>query len=157
MVCLGRTYDFRFFKGCLPQILLGPFLNILYHLMLVIIVKYSETCTQRTLYASTQRTLYTGTQRTLYGSIQRTLCTGTQRTLYAGTQRTLCTGHLFIADTFQGTGQITVKNLILCITDIHIADSVYNGHILVHQVTISSAFSGYLTKSDVFLPRKNIG
>ena len=64
---------------------------------------------------------------------------------------------LFIADTFQGTGQITVKNLILCITDIHIADSVYNGHILVHQVTISSAFSGYLTKSDVFLPRKNIG
>ena len=69
----------------------------------------------------------------------------------------LCTAHLFIADIFLGTGQITVKNLILCITDIHIADSVYNGHILVHQVTISSAFSGYLTRSDVFLPRKNIG
>ena len=26
-VCLSRPYPFRFFKGCLPQILLGPFLN----------------------------------------------------------------------------------------------------------------------------------
>ena len=24
---LSRPYDFKFFKGCLPQILLGPFLN----------------------------------------------------------------------------------------------------------------------------------
>ena len=30
MVCLGRAYHhFKFFKGCLPQILLGPFLNSL--------------------------------------------------------------------------------------------------------------------------------
>ena len=29
MVCLGRPYHFKFFKGCLPQILLGPFLNYL--------------------------------------------------------------------------------------------------------------------------------
>ena len=29
MVCLRRTYHFKFFKGCLPQILLGPFLNTL--------------------------------------------------------------------------------------------------------------------------------
>ena len=29
MVCLGRPYHFKFFKGCLPQILLGPFLNTL--------------------------------------------------------------------------------------------------------------------------------
>ena len=27
MVSLNRPYHFRFFKGCLPQILLGPFLN----------------------------------------------------------------------------------------------------------------------------------
>ena len=27
MVCLSRPYPFKFFKGCLPQILLGPFLN----------------------------------------------------------------------------------------------------------------------------------
>ena len=27
--CLSRPYYFKFFKGCLPQILLGPFLNIL--------------------------------------------------------------------------------------------------------------------------------
>ena len=26
---LGRPYHFKFFKGCLPQILLGPFLNTL--------------------------------------------------------------------------------------------------------------------------------
>ena len=26
---LGKTYYFKFFKGCLPQILLGPFLNTL--------------------------------------------------------------------------------------------------------------------------------
>ena len=29
MVCLSRPYHFKFFKGCLPQILLGPFLNTL--------------------------------------------------------------------------------------------------------------------------------
>ena len=29
MVCLGRPYHFKFFKGCLPQILLGPFLSTL--------------------------------------------------------------------------------------------------------------------------------
>ena len=28
--CLSRPYPFKFFKGCLPQILLGPFLNTLY-------------------------------------------------------------------------------------------------------------------------------
>ena len=29
MVCLIRPYHLQFCKGCLPQILLGPFLNIL--------------------------------------------------------------------------------------------------------------------------------
>ena len=28
----NRPYHFNFFKGCLPQILLGPFLNTLTHL-----------------------------------------------------------------------------------------------------------------------------
>ena len=32
MVCLSRPYHFRFFKGCLPQILLTLFLNILTHM-----------------------------------------------------------------------------------------------------------------------------
>ena len=31
---LSRPYHFNFFKGCLPQILLGPFLNTLTHLLL---------------------------------------------------------------------------------------------------------------------------
>ena len=31
MVCLGRPGHFTFFKGCLPQILFGPFLNTLTH------------------------------------------------------------------------------------------------------------------------------
>ena len=32
MFCLSRLYSFKFFKGCLPQIFLGPFLNTLYQL-----------------------------------------------------------------------------------------------------------------------------
>ena len=31
-VCLSRPYHFKFFKGCLPQIWLGPFLNTLSHI-----------------------------------------------------------------------------------------------------------------------------
>ena len=27
MVCLSRSYHFKFFKCCLPQILLGPLMN----------------------------------------------------------------------------------------------------------------------------------
>ena len=33
MVCLSRLYHFRFFKGCLPQILLGPSLDTLSQMM----------------------------------------------------------------------------------------------------------------------------
>ena len=32
MACLSRPYYFKFFKGGVPQILLGPFLNSLCHL-----------------------------------------------------------------------------------------------------------------------------
>ena len=32
-ICLGRSYHFRVFKGCLPQILLGPFLSTLTQLL----------------------------------------------------------------------------------------------------------------------------
>ena len=32
---LSRPYHFKFFKGCLPQILLGPFLNTLSHMTLL--------------------------------------------------------------------------------------------------------------------------
>ena len=31
--CLSRPYSFKYFKGCLPQILLGPFLNTLSHIV----------------------------------------------------------------------------------------------------------------------------
>ena len=34
IVCLSKPYPFKFFKGCLPQILLGPFLNTWTHLKL---------------------------------------------------------------------------------------------------------------------------
>ena len=37
MVCLGRPYHFKFFKGSLPQILLRPFLNNLTHMMFQLI------------------------------------------------------------------------------------------------------------------------
>ena len=32
MLCLSRPYPFKFLKGCLPQILLGPLLNTLFHM-----------------------------------------------------------------------------------------------------------------------------
>ena len=32
MVCLGRPYPFKFFKGCRPQILFAPLLHILSYL-----------------------------------------------------------------------------------------------------------------------------
>ena len=31
MVCISRPYHFKIFKGCLPHILFGPFLNSLTH------------------------------------------------------------------------------------------------------------------------------
>ena len=31
---IGRPYHFKLFKGCLPQILLGPFLNTLPHMIM---------------------------------------------------------------------------------------------------------------------------
>ena len=33
MVCLSRSYQFKFFKYCLPQILLGPLLHTLTHMI----------------------------------------------------------------------------------------------------------------------------
>ena len=36
--CLGRPYHFEFFKSCLPQILLGPFLNTLTQILLQILL-----------------------------------------------------------------------------------------------------------------------
>ena len=41
MVCLGRLYYFKYFKGCLPQILLGPFLNNLTQMVLAETVFYN--------------------------------------------------------------------------------------------------------------------
>ena len=34
MVCLSRPHRFKFFKGCLPQVLLGPILNTLTHIII---------------------------------------------------------------------------------------------------------------------------
>ena len=35
-----RPYTFKFFKGCLPQILLGPFLSVLSHKKLIILNRH---------------------------------------------------------------------------------------------------------------------
>ena len=43
MVCLGIQYPFKFFKSCLPQILVGPLLNTLPHIVILagnLIVNY---------------------------------------------------------------------------------------------------------------------
>ena len=42
MVCLSRPYSFKCLKGCLPQILLGPFLNTLPHFISKITDNYLE-------------------------------------------------------------------------------------------------------------------
>ena len=44
MVCLRRSYQFKFFKGCLPQISLGRFLNALFHMKVktLITVRFYE-------------------------------------------------------------------------------------------------------------------
>ena len=41
--CLSRPYLSYFFKGCLPQILLGPFLNILSHVVVSLFRKDAPT------------------------------------------------------------------------------------------------------------------
>ena len=47
MVYLGRPYHFIFFKGSLPQILLGPFLNTLTHLLKKSLIENFIFCTVR--------------------------------------------------------------------------------------------------------------
>ena len=49
MVCLSRPYPFKFFKGCFPQILLGPFLNTLSHMEVHLVCDYD---TQRLVAAT---------------------------------------------------------------------------------------------------------
>ena len=53
MAYLGRSYHLKFFKGCLPQILLGPFLNTLTQIIIHVTaifrirnenLQYSEHC-----------------------------------------------------------------------------------------------------------------
>ena len=39
MVCLSRSYPFKFFKGCLPQVLLGLFLNTLSKLLILCLLR----------------------------------------------------------------------------------------------------------------------
>ena len=47
MVCLGRPFHFKFFKACLPQILLGQFLNTFSH-----IIRQQNYLVSKMLYAS---------------------------------------------------------------------------------------------------------
>ena len=39
MVCLRKPYQFNFLKGCLPQILLGAFLNTFSHMWMTFNLK----------------------------------------------------------------------------------------------------------------------
>ena len=41
--CLSRPYHFKFFKGCLRQILLGPFFNTLSHIILTVQYCFKST------------------------------------------------------------------------------------------------------------------
>ena len=42
MVCLSRQNHFNFFKGCLPQVSLGPFLNTLSHSSITFLIKINH-------------------------------------------------------------------------------------------------------------------
>ena len=46
MVCLGTPYHFRFFKGCLPHILLGAILNTLSQIVLLKQIKLKKDTTK---------------------------------------------------------------------------------------------------------------
>ena len=47
MVCWGRPCHFKFFKDCLPQILLGPFLNTLSHLIVSFFIQFVSSVTKQ--------------------------------------------------------------------------------------------------------------
>ena len=57
-VCLGRPYHFNFFKGCLPRILLGLFLNTLSHLYLQL--KPTSHSLSRKIMKDVKRTIIKG-------------------------------------------------------------------------------------------------
>ena len=46
MVCWGRPHHFKFFKGWLPQILLGPFLNTLPQIILCLEAAHASNLTR---------------------------------------------------------------------------------------------------------------
>ena len=48
MVYLNRPYPFKFFKDCLPQILIGPFLNTLFQTFFpqFVLKNYSKVVTR---------------------------------------------------------------------------------------------------------------
>ena len=48
MVYLNRPYHFKFFKVCLPQILLGPFLNTLFQIFFAqfVLKNYNKVVTR---------------------------------------------------------------------------------------------------------------
>ena len=48
MVYLNRPYHFKFFKDCLPQMLLGPFLNALFQIFFpqFVLKNYSKVVTR---------------------------------------------------------------------------------------------------------------
>ena len=44
MVSLSRQYPFKFFQGCLPQILLDPFWNTSCDILVLIIYSTTKSC-----------------------------------------------------------------------------------------------------------------
>ena len=42
MVSLNRPYQLKFYKGCLPQILLGPFLKTLTHVSIQNVTSFAQ-------------------------------------------------------------------------------------------------------------------
>ena len=77
---LSRPYHFKFFKGCLPQILLGSFLNTLTHLHQKNKKKHALRSTNNQVKFVednlVESTGNIGTESTVAPKVQETLITG---------------------------------------------------------------------------------
>ena len=69
-VCLGRPYHFKFYKGCILLILLGPFVNTLTHLIyqsaLPLILLISHSINKKITASNIKRLLQTMRTQTLF-------------------------------------------------------------------------------------------
>ena len=73
MKCLSRPYHFTFFKGCLPQIPLGPFFNSLLHIKVENIAQIANAWTICFCYHLFWYRFY-GDAKTIFQKMRLSIC-----------------------------------------------------------------------------------